>query len=868
MRKVQQKPILELLQTLREATVEIRSLFSSAEKDNQAILNLMADCQTGAVQVGEFIESIEGEGTQTVVLLEEYHETLYSLSTQLDLLTSGQIKKLDKHLILIENSVKNELKPNRIEIIFLPYQSSMWDSLESIYLAAKNDPSCDVFVIPIPSYELNQNGTLGLMRYDGDKYDKNIEITNWQEYSIEARHPDIIYTHYPYDDNVSNYSIHPMFYSKTLREYCDLLVHVPYYVQIGDVIHDYNAYLPGVLYADKVILQSEPVRQSYIKHYNEACKKFDIVGHFGKAEEKFIALGSPKYDKIINSKYDDFKLPEKWKKSIEKPDGTRKKVILLNTHMWRWLTLGEKYFEKLFSVFEEFENNDNVVLWWRPHPNTEANFRVKRPQLLDKYFLLIEEYKNKGWGIYDDTPDLHRALVCTDVYYGDHSSLVTMYLATGKPVMISNAFITQKEKQITLTHIFKQEEKLYFFDSYYNSLFRIDKNKWEPEYLGNFPDERDITRQAGQILYLEPDEVDENIYFPAYIATNIVSYSIKDDIFSKIPFDKHDKDFVKAIAYENNIFFTPSIYPGILQLDCKSNKLTVHSNWIASVKKLTNNNPDGLIATRSIAVKNCIWFSFVSANAVLCFNMDTYESTVYEVGKPESSYGNICFDGINFWIVPYPNKDTPLIKWHPETGIVKEFEAVYADEAMSQSGYIYIECYKDYIWLFSSSEKPAIKINVKTDEITVADEFTLINSDGTAKPYEGFLCPKVIDDSIYVISTQTRTLIEYNFATKRRREKVLCFPPEIEEKIEPLVAELFYSDIDLMKTEIECCYRESGIVHLNDYIKYIQSSNKDREKEDEALKSARKNSVLSVNENTDGTAGQAIYEYSKETLEK
>ena len=43
-----------------------------------------------------------------------------------------------------------------------------------------------------------------------------------------------------------------------------------------------------------------------------------------------------------------------------------------------------------------------------------------------------------GWGIYDDTAELDRAVVLSDAYYGDKSSVVQVYQETGKPLMIQN----------------------------------------------------------------------------------------------------------------------------------------------------------------------------------------------------------------------------------------------------------------------------------------------------------------------------------------------------------------------------------------------------------------------------------------------
>jgi hypothetical protein len=52
------------------------------------------------------------------------------------------------------------------------------------------------------------------------------------------------------------------------------------------------------------------------------------------------------------------------------------------------------------------------------------------------------QYLAEGWGIYDDTADLDRAIAISDAYYGDGSSVVQLYQQTGKPVMIQNVEIT------------------------------------------------------------------------------------------------------------------------------------------------------------------------------------------------------------------------------------------------------------------------------------------------------------------------------------------------------------------------------------------------------------------------------------------
>ena len=47
----------------------------------------------------------------------------------------------------------------------------------------------------------------------------------------------------------------------------------------------------------------------------------------------------------------------------------------------------------------------------------------------------------EGWGIYDDSAELERAIALCDGYYGDHSSLVQLCQEAGKPVMIQDVEI-------------------------------------------------------------------------------------------------------------------------------------------------------------------------------------------------------------------------------------------------------------------------------------------------------------------------------------------------------------------------------------------------------------------------------------------
>jgi hypothetical protein len=204
-------------------------------------------------------------------------------------------------------------------------------------------------------------------------------------------------------------------------------------------------WLPGVINADKVIVQSEKMKQIYVNEYMKAAQTNGLGGnHLNRSylEQKILGLGSPKFDKVNNTKKEDLEIPEDWIKIIEKPDGSWKKIIFYNTSVGALLSNSEKMLDKMRYVFDVFkENQDEVALLWRPHPLIENTVKSMRPQLWEQYKALVDEYKQEGWGIYDDSSDMDRAMILSDGYYGDGSSIVQLYQQTGKPAMLQNVDI-------------------------------------------------------------------------------------------------------------------------------------------------------------------------------------------------------------------------------------------------------------------------------------------------------------------------------------------------------------------------------------------------------------------------------------------
>ena len=448
MRKAQKRQIGEITGQMEEAHDEIKRCMEKG-MPRQA-QQLLADCQDAAVAIGGLIEDTEGEDHPAVTALEEYCELAYQiyekLSADVGINANKMHKSLRQKLIKASNIIRNGIKI-RTEAVFLPYKASMWDSLESVWKAADEDPDCDAYVIPIPYFDKNPDGSFGEMHYEADQYPDYVPVVSYNEYDFEARKPDAIYIHNPYDECNIVTSVEPFFFSSNLKKFTDMLIYIPYFV-LGEVNPDddkaiggmkHFCTVPGVFNADRVIVQSEEMKQVYIKvlmghteDYSDAAKKY--------WSSKILGTGSPKFDKAANTKREDVKIPPEWLKIIEKPDGSWKKVIFYNVSVGALLQHDEKMLAKIKDVLRIFKaNKDEAALLWRPHPLIKATISSMRPKLWAEYDAVVRNYIEEDWGIYDDTADMDRAIVISDAYYGDGSSIVELYKKTGKPMMMQDA---------------------------------------------------------------------------------------------------------------------------------------------------------------------------------------------------------------------------------------------------------------------------------------------------------------------------------------------------------------------------------------------------------------------------------------------
>lgn len=442
MRRTRKKAVRDLFESIRKAHKIIKKMSNAAEPQNKEVFVL---CQKCAMQIGSEIEYWEGNETVSVRRLEEYCEEVYRCVQNSPLSGRQVCEILEKSITRAFECFEEEIPDDKLEVVFFPYNASMWDSLASIWKAASEDEDCDAYVVPIPYFEKNPDGSFGNMHYEGDLFPMDVPITDWNEYDHTKRFPDLIFIHNPYDEHNFVTSIHPAYYSRILKEYTGLLVYVPYFLFVNDAVGVSTLLTSAVLYADYVIVQSKESCKKCIQFYDQYLEENGCGNLLKPGKEKFLPLGSPIFD-ALRKPFKTDQIPEEWRQIIQQK-GSSPKIVMYNTHISDVMgPNAEKFFLKIRSVLKKFEFQTNIVLLWRPHPLTWQTIRSMNPSAAEEYEKIVNDYCDKRWGIYDDTPDVNRSIAISDAYYGDWSSLVTMFREAGKPVLIQNLDLADEKE--------------------------------------------------------------------------------------------------------------------------------------------------------------------------------------------------------------------------------------------------------------------------------------------------------------------------------------------------------------------------------------------------------------------------------------
>lgn len=405
MRINQKRKILDLMTTIEEGFDYARN----SEVENAA--RMLRDCIDGLA----FLSSLMKDEQAVCERLQDAIDAVHFLLHE-TLEYDEFISYLNKIHGIMNEARSNVIYDIRteIEIAFMPYKSSMWDSLESIYNAAEKNPDCTCYVVPIPYYEKNAEGQIIRFCYEGNEFPEHLNIIPFELYEFEDREPDIIYIHNPFDHYNKLTVVNPRFYSENLAKYTEMLVYVPYYVA-GSTDKPGIDFLPSFSNMNKIIVQSENLKDAYIRS--------------GVESSKLLTLGSPKLDAMLTAVREPKELSMYWESILRD-----KTIILFNTGIADLLSV-QSWLEQIMEVVNYFIEHQQLALIWRPHPLTEITIKTMRPQVARAYEKIKEILRKANNIIVDTSSDIYPAVSASDGIISDYSSVMMQYIVTEKPVL-------------------------------------------------------------------------------------------------------------------------------------------------------------------------------------------------------------------------------------------------------------------------------------------------------------------------------------------------------------------------------------------------------------------------------------------------
>lgn len=443
----------------KECLDGLKSLYSKVVKslsgdncDLDAITQNLNEMQQLALDMGTLIESVKGENNprvkNVVSVLEKLCEDIYNLhisktapassgSDASSLSTTDTLGTISATLDTLSETLKCDILDIK-EALFLPIGITEWYTMKNVYDSIIEDPGIDCIVMPLPLYSKDVYGrpTMSteeiISSTNYDKYPDDLPLSHWQEYNIALHCPEQVYIQNPYDNENPLLTVPPAFYAQNIVKYADELVYMP----IGATAEfdkkdipdhkcmKYYVVAPGVVYADKVLVQSENIKKQYV----------DALTDFaGESTKDYWNSKIHADQKVYSSAYKST--------TYAKLNDSSKKNILYCISLYEFTEHQEDIVDIVRSRLETLSGAKDKIdakLCFYPE-NIETTDPALLKTITDARSAIMNEAQKRGIETIPLSKDVFKDIVTSfSAYYGSSSPLVQEFVSLGKPVMISN----------------------------------------------------------------------------------------------------------------------------------------------------------------------------------------------------------------------------------------------------------------------------------------------------------------------------------------------------------------------------------------------------------------------------------------------
>lgn len=415
---------------------DMQRQLTEAQTIPSRILKLLLDSQQLAVDLGTMLEQMLGEQTKVVPLLERYCEVLYQIYEQIISSSPWEVKtevcrqqeqeaEQMQELEQLQEEISAEIERITAQktVLFFPVLAKDWDTMQPYWQAAVKDASWNTCVVPLSYYYKDYDGSPKELLWEGEDFPSEVMLQDYRLFTpeyLEMLHPEVIIIQNPYDAWNPVVSIASMFYSENIRKYTDELIYVPPFMVEEYTIENQRAYanmkyyvaMPGVVYADRILVQSENMRRLYIRKLTE----------FAGEETKGLWEQKIRISEITE--------PEERKVVSTDLTGKVKKKLLYGISLGVYLedvNMANRKIADNLRIFNTYREQVEVSVCL--FPDEAAKWQGLIGNVLHLQLCSPKECRAQEF----------------DAYYGDTMPIVTEFSRAKKPVMIQNVEIVGVE---------------------------------------------------------------------------------------------------------------------------------------------------------------------------------------------------------------------------------------------------------------------------------------------------------------------------------------------------------------------------------------------------------------------------------------
>lgn len=452
----QQKSYKELGEECLQELLALKEQIINAFLDQkpEVAAETISVSQQLAIDFGTMLEQIGYEKSEIVKCLEQYCEKLYQLyqmfvtaeSEIQDKVVTGQcsdtdsmytnLNKLSDIMQMIEKEWSQNARSKKT-ILFLISHSADWDNIRLLWKEKLEGSDSVPYLVILPYYDKDYDGSPMkwhmeenlLTELTGVNPNQILDLKQLTAEYLELLHPEQIYIQNPYDEWNPNISIPSLFYAANIRKYTDELIYISPYGR-GELYGkdsreyrnmQYYVTMPGVMYADRILLNSENKKKWYVEKLTE------FAGEETKeAWEKKIQVWNTQVNFRTQCEHETNGAADKKRllygislgTYVENPEAARRK-IKDNLH-----------------IFEEYKDNIEATVYLFPE-NVNDTWKGIKEEIEDLFRNL--QYKSgrmsTDWLLVKEQQVKYNEY---DAYYGDPMPAVMKFCEQKKPVMIQN----------------------------------------------------------------------------------------------------------------------------------------------------------------------------------------------------------------------------------------------------------------------------------------------------------------------------------------------------------------------------------------------------------------------------------------------